>query len=662
MIPGNHDWYDGLQTFCRFICNRNWFGGWFMPQTSSYFVNALPHNWWIFAVDYALNGDMDTKQFQYFAKIVESYFDDDVRAERVIIMTHQPDWIINDHEGSNLGENLRYLINNIIGHDRLRLRLAGDIHNYTRHETRSAVQSGFKYNMMEKRKKRSVSTESNKPVKNGNKLHFQDIPLQSSTRNLKRNMKRSRSLDNINFLSDKSYNDPTLIVSGGGGAFLHPTHVPEKKPIFYNDAIYERVCEYPSVLKSRAYAFFNIFGFRKRNLSFDLLGGIAYYLMVSSLFPLCNLQINSHLEEIKWSTLLSKYCQIFVQVTFEVFERSYISITVLIMAIIGMYVWTEAHLSIRTRCTITIVHVVTHYVASMTVIILMEMIIEAALENELIGKKSAFDTFQTHFKLTQDVLQHIDNHYTFGVITYILKMLFTVVDITGFHVSLRKSMCSSKYKQIELILQQFKDYPAETLFSLSKVNGELYNIVPSRFSRFLYHTTAFLFYFIFAAPVVSFVIGIYLFVSAKFGKYNEAFSSLRLDTFKNFVRFHLKYDGSLHCYVIGVDKVPHRWRQDPKWDGRGQLASIDIDNTDNNNNNDSIKRETVCDKIISSPNKQYNQESSQRTMIRDMRYLGPSYTWNYPSRWIPYNSSGDTNMSSKHEYRRVQIIDQFVLH
>ena len=191
-----------------------------------------------------------------------------------------------------------------------------------------------------------------------NKSYFQDIPLQSSSRNLRKNIKRSRSLDNINF-AGRSYNDPTLIVSGGGGAFLHPTHVPEKKPILYNDTIYERVCEYPSVLKSRAFAFFNIFGFRKRNLSFDLLGGIAYYLMVSSLFPLCDLGLNSHIQELTLLTLISKYWEIFGQITFEVFERSYISITVLIIAIFGMYVWTEAHLSFRTRCTITIVHVFT---------------------------------------------------------------------------------------------------------------------------------------------------------------------------------------------------------------------------------------------------------------------------------------------------------------
>lgn len=29
-IPGNHDWFDGLQTFLRYICARDWIGGWYV--------------------------------------------------------------------------------------------------------------------------------------------------------------------------------------------------------------------------------------------------------------------------------------------------------------------------------------------------------------------------------------------------------------------------------------------------------------------------------------------------------------------------------------------------------------------------------------------------------------------------------------------------------
>ncbi len=44
-IPGNHDWFDGLATYTRYILSRDWLGGWLMPQRTSYFATKLPHGW-----------------------------------------------------------------------------------------------------------------------------------------------------------------------------------------------------------------------------------------------------------------------------------------------------------------------------------------------------------------------------------------------------------------------------------------------------------------------------------------------------------------------------------------------------------------------------------------------------------------------------------------
>eukprot|EP01084_Bolivina_argentea_P265313 449677_1 len=132
IIPGNHDWYDGLNSFHRLVCCRNWLGGWLLPQSHTYFVCELPHNWWIFAADYALNDDIDSCQFQYFSDIVNTYFVSG--NEKVIIITHIPGWIIQDHKGKPFGKNLKYLVEAVIGKHKLKLRLAGDLHNYTRHE------------------------------------------------------------------------------------------------------------------------------------------------------------------------------------------------------------------------------------------------------------------------------------------------------------------------------------------------------------------------------------------------------------------------------------------------------------------------------------------------------------------------------------------------
>lgn len=81
--------------------------------------------------------------------------------DSVIVMTHEPNWILDWYWSSNTGKNVHHLIRNYLK-GRCKLRMAGDLHNYMRH---------------------SVSS-SEKPVS----VHH-------------------------------------LLVNGCGGAFLHPTHV-----------------------------------------------------------------------------------------------------------------------------------------------------------------------------------------------------------------------------------------------------------------------------------------------------------------------------------------------------------------------------------------------------------------------------------------------------
>jgi hypothetical protein len=60
------------------------------------------------------------------------------------------------------------------------------------------------------------------------------------------------------------------------------------------------------------------------------------------------------------------------------------------------------------------------------------------------------------------------------------------------------------------------------------------------------------------------VLGLYLLVSLNgFRRHgNEAFSSLRIQDYKNFLRMHVEPD-RLTIYPIGVERVPRRWRSDP---------------------------------------------------------------------------------------------------
>ena len=64
-----------------------------------------------------------------FDSLIERMADDD----RVIIATHEPDWVIDTHDQRTSGENTSYLIKILKGKVALRMRIAGDIHNYTRH-------------------------------------------------------------------------------------------------------------------------------------------------------------------------------------------------------------------------------------------------------------------------------------------------------------------------------------------------------------------------------------------------------------------------------------------------------------------------------------------------------------------------------------------------
>ncbi|KAF8040168.1 hypothetical protein BT93_B2407 [Corymbia citriodora subsp. variegata] len=132
IIPGNHDWFDGLRTFMKYICYKNWLGGWLMPQKKSYFALQLPKNWWVFGLDLALHHDIDADQFIFFSELVEKVGVED----SVIILTHEPNWLLDwyeDNTGKKVsGKNVSRLIRDYLK-ERCKLRIAGDLHHYMHH-------------------------------------------------------------------------------------------------------------------------------------------------------------------------------------------------------------------------------------------------------------------------------------------------------------------------------------------------------------------------------------------------------------------------------------------------------------------------------------------------------------------------------------------------
>lgn len=126
-IPGNHDWYDGLTSFLRIFRKQHNIGDWLTQQSRSYFAIRLPHNWWIWAVDIALDSYIDTPQIEYFKKMAQKMGEND----RVILCSAEPSWIHKAAGKEAPWKNLDYIAQ--IATDkgaRVSINLAGDLHHF----------------------------------------------------------------------------------------------------------------------------------------------------------------------------------------------------------------------------------------------------------------------------------------------------------------------------------------------------------------------------------------------------------------------------------------------------------------------------------------------------------------------------------------------------
>jgi hypothetical protein len=174
-IPGNHDWYDGLNSFFGLFCRRRVkptigigfdregrsVAGRATFQTRSYFAVQLPGNWWIWGTDSQLEGYIDQPQIDYFLHAAQHWM---APGSKVILLVGQPSWAyVDPKEPHPTFSNFSYLE-----------RLAGAA----------------------KDEKKQSKGHKLKLVLTGDAHHY------------------------ARFTED----DRTYITCGGGGAFLHPTH------------------------------------------------------------------------------------------------------------------------------------------------------------------------------------------------------------------------------------------------------------------------------------------------------------------------------------------------------------------------------------------------------------------------------------------------------
>ncbi|MDQ5872295.1 MAG: hypothetical protein M3547_08850 [Acidobacteriota bacterium] len=102
VIPGNHDWYDGLTSFTRLFCQSRYIGGWRTYQRRSYFSIKLPGNWWLWGIDIQLESDIDEPQLEYFRDIADKIVTEVGAGEaKIILVTAQPSWVYSGGPSGN---------------------------------------------------------------------------------------------------------------------------------------------------------------------------------------------------------------------------------------------------------------------------------------------------------------------------------------------------------------------------------------------------------------------------------------------------------------------------------------------------------------------------------------------------------------------------------
>ena len=146
-IPGNHDWYDGLNAFTRVFMKPGSFLGWAAPQTRSYFAVRLSPRWWLLGIDLAFDRYLDDAQLRFFRELQGP--GGILPRDWIILCTGKPAWAYQRLRGERRSKGrtegriaLQEFEDEIVyrwGCD-LPLVLSGDLHHYSRYASSNGRQ------------------------------------------------------------------------------------------------------------------------------------------------------------------------------------------------------------------------------------------------------------------------------------------------------------------------------------------------------------------------------------------------------------------------------------------------------------------------------------------------------------------------------------------
>lgn len=253
VLPGNHDWYDGLGNFIKLFCQKRALGRWLTEQDRSYFAVRLPHKYWLIGIDIQLNADIDKPQMDYFRKILESPAFE--AGSKVILCTAEPSWVYNSWDDKNKSHGrIQFFIDRVLYGDekcpyyeknkdlRIAAILTGDLHHYSRYE--------------------QVHTQTGRVTQ--------------------------------------------LVTAGGGGAFAHPTHLLKEKITLEGGYHATRKSSFPTASQSKRLAWWNLlFPFFSLQMWF-FLG--AFHLFTTWFLQSGSRDTETFLDAVKSTPDLGKLC------------------------------------------------------------------------------------------------------------------------------------------------------------------------------------------------------------------------------------------------------------------------------------------------------------------------------------------------------------------
>jgi len=140
LIPGNHDWYDGLVLFLAKFCRGRdtALGSWRATQHRSYFAVQLPDNWWVWGIDTQLTEDIDQPQASYFVAVAKAMPPN----AKIILVCGVPSWLKAEESADDEGgkqefyRSLDYIAGiakNEAANATICVVLSGDTHHYSRY-------------------------------------------------------------------------------------------------------------------------------------------------------------------------------------------------------------------------------------------------------------------------------------------------------------------------------------------------------------------------------------------------------------------------------------------------------------------------------------------------------------------------------------------------